>query len=67
MFVRAQAEEDLFNNVIPNKAVPQLYVNMDGTGVPMVLKETANRCGKGGGQAKTRKAKRGRYLYPDKP
>ncbi len=40
--------------------IPVLYVEMDGTGVPMVKKETANRPGKTAGQsAHTREAKLG--------
>ena len=41
-------------------AIPRMYISMDGTGVPMVTKETSDRRGKGeGGQAKTRDAKLG--------
>jgi hypothetical protein len=50
------------NNVIPIKSVDvdKMYVMMDGTGVPVVKKETKNRKGKGeNGQAKTREAKLG--------
>ena len=40
--------------------IPVLYVEMDGTGVPMVKKETADRPGKTAGQsAHTREAKLG--------
>jgi len=41
------------------KSVPRLYVSMDGTGVPVVKKETTDRQGKNGDQAKTREAKLG--------
>lgn len=54
-----QAEAALSAKVIPIKAVPRLYVSMDGTGVPVVKRETADRHGKDGGQAKTREAKLG--------
>lgn len=59
MFHHAQAETAMCDNVIPIKAVPRLYVSMDGTGVPVVKKETTDRRGKDGGQAKTREAKLG--------
>ena len=43
-----------------SKPVPKMYVCMDGTGVPVVKKETAGRRGKGeDGQAKTREVKLG--------
>ena len=46
--------------VILGEPVPLLYVQMDGTGVPMVKKETAGRKGKRDGQpAHTREAKLG--------
>ena len=54
-----QAEVAMSAKVIPIKAVPRLYVSMDGTGVPVVKRETADRRGKDGGQAKTREAKLG--------
>ena len=59
MFHHAQAEAAMFDNVIPNKAHPRLYVSMDGTGVPVVKRETTDRRGKDGDQAKTREAKLG--------
>jgi len=56
----AQGESTLSDNVVPIKPVPRLYVCMDGTGVPVVKKETAGRQGKGeDGQAKTREVKLG--------
>lgn len=59
MFHSSQAEAALSDKVIPIKAVPRLYVSMDGTGVPVVKNETTDRPGKDGGQAKTREAKLG--------
>ena len=59
VFHSAQAEAALSGNVIPIRAVPRLYVSMDGTGVPVVKRETTDRRGKDGGQAKTREAKLG--------
>ena len=55
----AQAELAMSEKVVPIKAVPRIYVSMDGTGVPVVKRETADRRGKDGGQAKTREAKLG--------
>lgn len=55
-----QGDAALISDVIPIKPVPWLYVCMDGTGVPVVKKETAGRHGKGeDGQAKTREVKLG--------
>lgn len=39
--------------------IPILYIEMDGTGVPVVKSETAGRAGKGEGDARTREAKLG--------
>ena len=59
-FHAAEAEASLSDNIIPIKPVPKMYVCIDGTGVPVVKKETAGRKGKGeDGQAKTREAKLG--------
>ena len=59
-FHAAEAEASLSGNIIPIKPVPKMYVCIDGTGVPVVKKETAGRKGKGeDGQAKTREAKLG--------
>lgn len=56
----AQGEAAMTANVIPIKPIPWMYVCMDGTGVPVVKKETEGRQGKGeDGQAKTREAKLG--------
>jgi hypothetical protein len=50
----------LLDKVVPIHAIVRMYVCMDGTGVPMVKKETADRQGKGeDGQARTREAKLG--------
>ncbi|MFH1954616.1 MAG: ISKra4 family transposase [Pseudomonadota bacterium] len=59
-FHAAEAEASLSDNIIPIKPVPKMYVCIDGTGVPVVKKETAGRKGKGeDGQAKTREVKLG--------
>jgi hypothetical protein len=58
-FHSTQAEAVLSDKVIPIKPVPRMYVSMDGTGVPVVKKDSADRRGKDGGQAKTREAKLG--------
>jgi hypothetical protein len=56
-----EASMALSGGVPPEKPItPRMYVCMDGSGVPMVKKETAGRQGKGQeGQAKTREAKLG--------
>jgi hypothetical protein len=56
-----QSDLALSDKVIPlQPAAPVMYICMDGTGVPVVKTETANRRGKGkDGQAKTREAKLG--------
>jgi len=59
-FHAAEAKASLSDKVVPIKSVPMMYVCMEGTGVPVVKKETAGRQGKGeDGQAKTRDAKLG--------
>jgi len=59
-FHAAEAKASLSDNIIPIKPVPRMYVCMDGTGVPVVKKETAGRRGKSeDGQAKTREVKLG--------
>jgi hypothetical protein len=63
-FHGAQAEAALSEKVIPIKAVPRMYLSMDGTGVPVVKRETVDRRGKDGGQAKTREAKLGCIFTP---
>jgi len=56
----AQGESALSEKVVPIKAIPKLYACMDGTGVPVVKKETEGRQGKGeDGQARTREVKLG--------
>jgi hypothetical protein len=50
----------LCGNVVPIKAVPKMYIAIDGTGVPVVKSETVGRKGKGeDGNAKTREVKLG--------
>lgn len=50
----------LSGKVVPLHPVPKLYITMDGTGVPMVPRETEGRRGKDEmGKAKTREAKLG--------
>ena len=60
--VRQQAEigraKQLELPTVAVPAVPVLYIEMDGTGVPMVRAETAGRAGKNG-EARTREVKLG--------
>jgi hypothetical protein len=59
-FHAAEAEAALSDNLTPLNPVCRMYIGMDGTGVPVVKKETAGRQGKGeDGQAKTREVKLG--------
>jgi hypothetical protein len=59
-FQAAECPVSLSGQVVSIKPVPRLYVCMDGTGVPVVKKETVGRQGKGkDGQAKTREVKLG--------
>ena len=59
-FQKASGQAALSSKVFSVKAVPRLYVCLDGTGVPVVKKETVGRQGKGkDGQAKTREVKLG--------
>ena len=65
-YFKAESKQLSTNNIIPLRLQDvdiekkKMYVLMDGTGVPMVKKETKNRKGKGeNGQAKTREAKLG--------
>jgi hypothetical protein len=59
-FYRAQGEAAGSEKIVPIKPIPRMYICMDGTGVPVVKKETVGRPGKGeDGQAKTREAKLG--------
>ena len=55
-----ERELALSDKVVPLKAVPTLYIAIDGTGVPVVRRETEGRKGKDEtGKAKTREAKLG--------
>src|SRR5207244_1017986 len=57
---QAERELALSGKVVPLKAVPKMYIAIDGTGVPMVACETEGRKGKDEtGKAKTREAKLG--------
>jgi len=57
---QAERELALSGKVVPLKAVPKMYIAIDGTGVPMVSRETEGRKGKNEtGKAKTREAKLG--------
>jgi hypothetical protein len=59
-FHRKEASVALEQDVVPKAAtISRMYVCMDGSGVPVVKKETMGRQGKQGGQAKTREAKLG--------
>ena len=59
-FYKEQGEQALSDKIVPIKSVPVMYICMDGTGVPVVKEETANKKGKGeDGQAKTREVKLG--------
>jgi hypothetical protein len=59
-FQAAEAKASLPGKIVPIKPASRVYVCMDGTGVPVVKKETAGRQGKGDdGQAKTREVKLG--------
>jgi hypothetical protein len=56
----AERELALSGKVVPLKAVPRMYIAIDGTGVPVVRRETEGRKGKDEtGKAKTREAKLG--------
>jgi len=61
-YFKDESEQLSTNNIIPlqDMDIEKMYVQIDGTGVPVVKKETKNRKGKGdNGQAKTREAKLG--------
>jgi len=59
-FYQEEGSRFLSGKIVPLRSVRTIYICMDGTGVPMVKAETANRKGKGEqGQAKTREAKLG--------
>ena len=56
----AERELAVSGKVVPLKAVPKMYIAIDGTGVPVVRRETDGRKGKDEtGKAKTREAKLG--------
>jgi hypothetical protein len=48
-----------FSKVVKLQSIPKLYIAYDGTGVPVVARETEGRAGKQSPQAKTREAKLG--------
>ncbi len=57
---RQEREAALAGKIVPLQPSPKLYIAIDGTGVPMVPRETAGRPGKDEtGTAKTREAKLG--------
>jgi len=59
-FYAAEGKVALSEKIVPIKPIARMYICMDGSGVPVVKKETAGRQGKGeDGQAKTREAKLG--------
>jgi hypothetical protein len=59
-FYQEEGSRFLSGKLVVLRSVRTMYICMDGTGVPMVKAETANRKGKGEqGQAKTREAKLG--------
>jgi len=47
------------DKIVLLKSIPKLYIAYDGTGVPVVPRESAGRAGKQSPQAKTREAKLG--------
>ncbi len=61
--VEADADANVSGDLVPmsnGAVIPKLYVTVNGTGVPMVPKETEGRRGKGpDGRARTRKARLG--------
>ena len=58
-FNKREADQPSSNQMDLNKPIPKMYICMDGTGVPAVKSETANRPGKNTAEAKTREAKLG--------
>jgi Uncharacterised protein family (UPF0236) len=59
-FMSGEANAALSDKIIPIKAVPKLYIGIDGTGIPMVKAELINTPGKAeDGKAKTREVKLG--------
>jgi hypothetical protein len=60
VFYKKETALVLSGKITPIHSVPKMYICIDGTGVPVVKTETANRRGKGeDGRAKTREAKLG--------
>jgi len=60
VFNRQERDTALSGKVVPIRNIPVMYICADGTGVPVVKKETVGRKGKGiNGIAKTREAKLG--------
>lgn len=57
--VEIQQAQELELAQVKGPEIPVLYMEMDGTGVPMVASETEGRAGKEGEQARTREAKLG--------
>ncbi len=53
----AEQEAAFAGALVPLLPVSRLYVAIDGTGVPMITRETTGRAGKNSDQAKTREAK----------
>lgn len=59
-FMSGEATAALSDNVIPLKAVPKMYIGIDGTGVPVVKADLINTQGKAeDGKAKTKEVKLG--------
>lgn len=59
-FMSGEATAALSDNVIPIKAVPKMYIGIDGTGVPVVKADLINTKGKAeDGKAKTKEVKLG--------
>jgi len=57
---QSERTQAMAENVVPLKSTPKFYVSLDGTGVPVIKRETAGRRGKGeNGEARTREAKLG--------
>ena len=60
IILQRERELAMSGKVVPFKAVPKMYIAIDGTGVPVVPRETEGRKGKDEtGKAKTREAKLG--------
>ena len=59
-FYERQSDPSLADNIIPLEPIAKMYICIDGTGIPVVKAETANRKGKSeDGSAKTREVKLG--------